>query len=290
MWTLVLPMVVAVGAAFGAAPVERRLRPDWATWTLTCLSGGSALAVAWALATLGMSFALDQPLFADLFGWCSAVFSTHDRVAAPIGIAAWIALGGMAWGSLLRVLHRRRAASLPADDVLDSREPLAFAVPGRPGRIVVSTAMLASLDLDEQRVLYAHERSHLRRRHHRFLDVAEASAAAVPFLRPLSSQVRFATERWADEDAADVVGDRRLVARAIARAALATADAPSTSLAFNGSGARARVEAMVRPTQRPATTTGALATAGVAGIAVSLGGSGIQLHHLVEFVAHICGA
>ena len=37
---------------------------------------------------------------------------------------------------------------------------------------------------------------------------------------PLARQVRFNTERWADESAANEVGSRALVARAIARVAL----------------------------------------------------------------------
>ena len=49
---LLFPMVVAVVAAFGAARMQRRLRPDWATWTLTVLSGGAALVEALAAQNL----------------------------------------------------------------------------------------------------------------------------------------------------------------------------------------------------------------------------------------------
>ena len=75
--------------------------------------------------------------------------------------------------------------------------------------------MLRALDSRERRVLIAHERSHLRRGHHRYIRLTELAVAAVPVLAPLKARVRFAVERWADEDAAVEVGDRRSVARAI---------------------------------------------------------------------------
>src|SRR5262249_649712 len=45
---------------------------------------------------------------------------------------------------------------------------------------------------------------------------------ANPLLRPTAASVARATERWADEDAAASVGDRRATARALARAPLLT--------------------------------------------------------------------
>ena len=113
MWGLLVPMLVAVVAAFGAATVQRRLRPDWATWTLTALAGGSALAVLWAVSVLAVSFALEQPTLGAMFGWCRAVFSTHDRVSAPVGIAAWIALTLMTTSGVRHLSRRRRASVAP---------------------------------------------------------------------------------------------------------------------------------------------------------------------------------
>ena len=290
IWWLVLPTCIATGAAFGAASIQRRLRPDWATWTLTALAGGTALAVLWALGGLAIGFAVEQPALAGIFGWCSAFFSSHDRVPPPVGIAAWIAVGALSVAGLRKFRQRRSAVADVGDEILAMAEPLAFAIPGRPGRVVVSTGMLASLDRDELDVLFAHENSHLRHHHHRFLDVAEAAAAAVPLVRPLSRQVRFATERWADEDAAREVGDRRLVARAIAHAALAAnrSAPPSPTLAFTGYGTTARVEAMMQPLGRDPKATVALVILGLAGVILSMGGSTVQFHHVLEFLGHVC--
>lgn len=288
---LLFPMVVAVVAAFGAARMQRRLRPDWATWTLTVLSGGAALAVLWALMALATGFAAEQPGLARVFGWCDVVFSSHDRVPAPVGIGAWAALLASAMSVAIRLHRRREVMRMTHEQVAGSSEPVAFAVPGRPGRVVVSKGMLETLDSAERRVVYAHEHSHLRRHHHRFLHVADAAAAAVPLLEPLNRQVRFATERWADEDAVVEVGDRRLVARAVARAALASSASGvhPTPLGINGSGARARVEALMLPPGGVTAATLAWGSLGMVGLAVSVAGTTVQFHHLVAFVFHICG-
>jgi Zn-dependent protease with chaperone function len=106
--------------------------------------------------------------------------------------------------------------------VVEHDRPLAHALPGRPGRIVVSTSMLATLGPAERRALFAHERAHLAKAHHLFVVVVDVLAATNPLLRPLTGAVRYTTERWADEIAAGQVGDRSVVARAVGKAALAT--------------------------------------------------------------------
>ena len=129
----------------------------------------------------------------------------------------------------------------------------AFAVPGRPGHIVVSKGTLDCLDVDERRAMFAHERAHLdhHHHHHRYVHLARLAAAAVPIVRPLVQQVRFATERWADEVAAAEVGDRHVVTSAIARAALARHDGVRPpAVALSGEGDVARVEALLQPAAR----------------------------------------
>ena len=61
--------------------------------------------------------------------------------------------------------------------------------------------------------------AHLRHRHNLVVIAIRIAAAANPMLRPLVAVVAQAVERAADEEAADVVGDRILVARSVARAA-----------------------------------------------------------------------
>lgn len=87
-------------------------------------------------------------------------------------------------------------------------------MPGIRGRIVVTTAMFAALTAAERDVLLAHEAAHLNHLHHLWIQFVELAAVANPLLRRLPPVVRYAAERWADEDAAQAVGDRRLTAHA----------------------------------------------------------------------------
>jgi beta-lactamase regulating signal transducer with metallopeptidase domain len=107
--------------------------------------------------------------------------------------------------------------------VVDALEPVACAVAGAGGRIVVSTAMLRALASDDRRVLLAHEGAHLHHRHHLYVAISDIAAAANPLLRPIARAVRRGVERWADEVAAAEVGDRRVAARSVANAALVRA-------------------------------------------------------------------
>ncbi|MFF1344205.1 M56 family metallopeptidase [Streptomyces sp. NPDC058290] len=105
--------------------------------------------------------------------------------------------------------------------VLADDFPDAYALPGRPGRIVVTSGMLRALSAAEREALLAHERAHLTGRHHLFTAAVELAALCHPALRALREPLAYALERCADEDAAHAVGDRRLTAQAIGKAALA---------------------------------------------------------------------
>jgi beta-lactamase regulating signal transducer with metallopeptidase domain len=153
----------------------------------------------------------------------------------------------------------RSARIAPSDTpvvVLDDPRPDAFTTPAPAARIMVTTGLLSALTQDEQRVVLAHERSHLKHRHIWWTLTADLAAAVNPLLRPTARVVAQAVERWADEDAAAEVGDRRLVARTIARAALLQHDAarrPSTTPAVTGGDVPRRVRAMLDqpPRSRP---------------------------------------
>jgi hypothetical protein len=131
---------------------------------------------------------------------------------------------GVAWVRAARTC-RRSSAAPGGMVVVDDPVPQACAVPGRfgdRGRVLVTTGILRALGADERQVMLAHERAHLRERHHLYRTGAAIASAMNPLLAALPRAVEYTTERWADEQAAEDVGDRRLAARAIARAALAT--------------------------------------------------------------------
>jgi Zn-dependent protease with chaperone function len=243
---LVLPLLAAVSARWLAS----RLTPRSATWLLTVTAVALAGASGAALSALAATAIGQVPLVAALGQWSARVLRADDPASLSVALAAGVlliaalaaaarALRGRARALLAAARHARR---LPIDDtfddtfdwangmgrdrrapvvvVVDDPCPDAYALPGLPGRIVVSTGMLDGLAPAEQRALLEHERAHLRCGHHAFVAVAALAAAANPLLRPVATAVGYATERWADERAALAVGDRRTVAHAVAHAAL----------------------------------------------------------------------
>ncbi|CUU53927.1 Peptidase family M48 [Parafrankia irregularis] len=122
---------------------------------------------------------------------------------------------------------RAEAAALPGTGeivVIPDGRADAFALPGVPGRIVVTEGMLTAVGAGRHQALFAHERAHLAGRHHRFSFGARLAAAALPPLWPMVTVIDYAIERWADEQAASVVGDRRSVAHVVGTAALAATE------------------------------------------------------------------
>jgi Zn-dependent protease with chaperone function len=288
---ILTPLLAALLASVSASLVQRRLTPAVGTRVLAIIIVGSALAVVWGATILAVGFLVEVPWIASWAGWCRDLYRSDDAVSPAFGILGLAVLVTAVSGGG-RVVRRHRSATdwstgAPLE-VIPSDEPIAFAAPGRHGRIVVSTAMLDHLDRDERRVLFAHEQSHIDHRHDRYLLAAAVASAGVPLLRPVAAQLRFSTERWADEDAATVVGSRIVVARAITRAALATVDHRYRSPALAGLGVRARVEALLASDQpRPiAPALGLTVAAGVVG--ANIAGSTMQLHHLLAFAVHIC--
>jgi Zn-dependent protease with chaperone function len=241
---------------------------------LVLLSVGAAL---WTLLLIVTANVVQLHGVAERLTWCTGVVTSHRESFTPVGLVAF-AGAIAAFVSTVRVRVRQRRQRAPSDDrelaIITSDQPVAYALPGRPGQVVVSTGMLRSLDSQERRVLIAHERSHLRRRHHRYLRLTELAVAALPILTPLNARLRFAIERWADEDAAAEIGDRAVVACAIARAALASQSAPRFGLAIADSGVVERVEVMLAgPARRSRlieALLGVVIVAGICGLVASV--------------------
>jgi hypothetical protein len=202
---------------------------------------------------------------AEALSWCHHSLVVHDGHLTPLGLASLLLLVVAATSM---TLVRRRQRRLRADNhgdplvVVASDDAMAFALPGKPGQVVVTTSMLDALDADEQRVLFAHEQAHLRLRHHRYLRLTQLASAACPLVYPLVKRVRFATERWADEEAAKVVEDRELVARTIARAALA-AEPLTYRMALAESDVASRVRALLGASEDASRPRDMVAVAGM---------------------------
>jgi Zn-dependent protease with chaperone function len=308
MWLLYLPLVIPALAAAAARPLAARLEPRHATWLLTMAAVALAACSMAALALLAAYAAAKLPFLAAAGGYSTAVMRRGDPIPAAGGVAAALALTGAAVAVAVMFRNRaralaesyRRAAGLhPEDGIVVVPGPAieAYALPGLPGRIVVSGRLLDCLDDRRRAALIAHEQAHLASRHHLFSAVARLAAAANPLLIPVARAVDYTVERWADEHAAAVTSDRRLVAQTIGQVALLAGTgrrrvagmalgaigprAPRVSLAWAGPVPR-RVAALLTAPPRRQTILLAACTVIVlmAGVAALLAAR--DLHALVE--------
>jgi Zn-dependent protease with chaperone function len=227
-----LPFLLALLASPVARLLAGRSEPRLATWLLTLSSMVLAAAGTISLALLTLTGLLRIPELAAIGEWPLGLAERKDPVELSVAVLAGLLLAAAVVAATRMLWHRCRAlahaavdaACLAAKDdfvIVENPVPEAFALPGRPGRVVVSTGMLAALDTGERDILLAHERAHLAEHHYVFVALAEFAAAANPLLRPLATAVTYTVERWADEHAATVTGDRRRVARTVGKAALA---------------------------------------------------------------------
>jgi Peptidase family M48 len=261
-----LPLLLAALFSAAAPVIARRLPPPIATWLLSI---GGLVAAAGSIAVLGfLAFTLlgRAQLLATQGHWSPTALRRDDPVAVPVEVVALLALAAVTVRVAAVALRRSRAlldahrlaAALPAHGaelaVIADLIPCAFAVPGRPGRIVASVGLLRRLDTGQRRAVLAHERSHLRHHHHAHHTAAQLAAAANPLLRALPAAVTLSTERWADEDAArtahrDTVAQALIQAVTTARRGAAT---PAVVLAVAAEQITARVQALRAPALQPA--------------------------------------
>lgn len=291
---LFAPLLLVVAGVVAGWFLPRVTSPASSVRVLTVATVVSAAGVVAALALVALAGASELHEVSSWLGWCDALYP-GDHGAAPWAGALAAALLVVAIRRARRYLNRCRAelaafGSVEGVEVIAAAGAVAFAVPGSPGGVVLGDELVRTLSRDERRAVIAHERAHLDHGHHRYVHAVETCAAAFPFLVPLACQVRFNTERWADEAAASAVGSRTLVARAIALAALlgapaAPAAAPGV-LGFGSLSAAARVEALLRPSTPVRLALPAAVS--TLTILMTLGGSSVQLHHLAFFLGHAC--
>src|SRR5690606_9760588 len=195
-----------------------------------------------------------------------------------------VARTAAAWRAELRGARAQMREPLATD------VPIALAVPGRRGGVVLSRGMLRGFTAEELHVVLQHETSHLRHRHHLYAASGALLRAVLPPLRPLSERLRLAVERWADEDAAEAVGDRALVARTIAKAALAHPPAPGPAGTFADSGVVRRVGALLGAPPGRNTVTGPLLCMGNGFVTSSLTSVTLHLDHAAACVLPLLAA
>jgi len=232
LW-LVLPTswMVAVVLAVLAATA-----PSWLTW-LGPPPGGQALPAG-------------PP------GGAVAAVAGLLLAAAVVLRAGWFVAGELArsrrgWRAhATLVAAAGRPCPEPGVIVLDEDAPAAYCMPCGRYRVVVSAGALAVLGTEQLQAVLAHERAHLRCRHHLMLAVAAALARAfpgVPLLAQAGPQLGVLAEMAADDAAARRHDPDHL---ATALVILARAGTRPAALAAGGPAAIARIQRLLAPPQQ----------------------------------------
>jgi Zn-dependent protease with chaperone function len=297
VWAMLVPLAASVALGLGAATVRRSLPPRLAATVLTGLALVTALATGLVLCVAaGLAFTQLSSV-ARPGRWSAAVIAGWQRIPSAVGLVAGLLAAGLLGAAIVHVVRvaRRMQATARACRglgagvaglvVVDDERSGAFAVPGRRGRTVVTRGLLRRLDGPERRALLAHETAHLRHRHVLHVQLTELAAVADPLLRPVARAVRLAVESWADDEAARTVGDPAIVARTLAKAAIACAASvpPAGALAVvDGSDLTVRVDALLRSKRhRPAVAVafaGVVVAAAACALLVAAGAHGAFEH------------
>ncbi len=192
---------------------------------------------------------------ADLAGLLAAcVMALRSQYAHPGGAAltgagavlalavlariTWCTARALAQAGQARRRHRLRLLLVGTADsqlgavVVRHHQPVAYCLPGHGSRIVLTTGAIDALDEGQLRAVLAHERAHLRGRHH---------FPRVPAFRIACQQVTRLAELSAD-DAASAAAHRLSVAGALLSLG---AGVPAAALGATGTADAARVRRLI---------------------------------------------
>jgi Zn-dependent protease with chaperone function len=280
-----LPLLVVLAVALLGGPTLDRLAPAVAAFVNVVILLAVAIAAVPTFWVLGLSALSHAGVRHALSNWSMHLLPDQPVASALIGIGSVL----LAVVGLVRVVnvvrrHRQlRCVDGCAVEIVDTPAVFAYTLPGPAGTIAVSRGLRETLTEAEFDIVIAHEESHARHRHDRFLLLALVVDAAVPFMGRATAQLRFHLERWADEDAVrTAVTDRSTVARTIAKVALATTPKPAT-LGIATHGVAARASALMEPPS-PAGATRLALIAAIVTTTVAL--SITQIHHTAVFTMH----
>lgn len=234
-----------------------------ATWLLAC----AALLATLVTRVMGPGVKSLIAACVDLFqavhenGAESGVVAAGLLGAAGLARLSWAAArrrARRAWtrehGRALAAGGRRRTLHLDRVWLLDRPEPAAYCMPGRRFGIVVTRGALDRLTGPELRAVLAHERAHLRGRHHLLVTWARLLDTAfprVPLLRAAADEVPELVEWAADDRAAQETGPHAL-AHALGIMAASGVRGPDPALSASGACPVRRVRRQVQPSEPPA--------------------------------------
>jgi Zn-dependent protease with chaperone function len=214
-------------------------------WQAVGLAGGLSLVgagIVYGLAPLGPD--LPAALRALAARPSAVLWLPLDHILAllaGLALTGWLlAVLAVTASRTLRVRRRHRDLldvlatpwpAVPGARVLDHPVPVAYCLPGRRSRLVLSAGALDALDPVQVDAVLAHERAHLRERHDLVVLPFVAWGATAPFVRGMvCAQVAVAAliEMRADDVAAarvapaELAGALRAVGGAVPAAALSS--------------------------------------------------------------------
>jgi Zn-dependent protease with chaperone function len=267
----VLFALYAAAAAIVAPPM---LRGPWAAhsprlaialWLVLPVSWVAAVVLAILAATTPFTLTWTGSPHAGTRSMLAGQVVPGGQATAAAGLLLAAAVALRAAGCVTWELHRGRRARRehaamvaatgrpghePGVALLDHDAPAVYCMPRGRYRIVISSGALAALTPEQLDAVLAHERAHLRFRHHLGVALATALARAfprVPLLTQAQSQLAVLAEMAADDTAARRHRPEDLAAALVI---LANASARPATLAASGPEAMARLQRILA-TQQP---------------------------------------
>lgn len=286
---LILAAMMAIGGSqlrrvrlFDRAPRLGVL--SWQALSLTAIASLTLAGLTLIVPTSSLGGDLASLLQACLYTLQAAYASPTQLPGVTTGAA--LAVGTTAWAGAwvaveLAGARRDRARAQDAlalvsrhDSALDATLVhtdvlAAYCLPGRHERVVLTTATVAALEPAELAAVIAHERAHLRQRHHLALAAARGLARAfpaVPLFAVAAVEIARLVELCADDAAAS---DTDGVSVAGALVTLAGMRAPAAALAAASSVGAVRVSRLLEPGKTVGVTRRAAVLLGLALLVVA---------------------
>jgi Zn-dependent protease with chaperone function len=265
-----LSLYAALAGTLGSVLLQRAAWPRRAPRLAVLAWQALSISLLGAVVLAGVAFWLPEgALSSDLASlihaceaalrqsYVSAVDASVHLAGVAVAVAVTIRAGAAFLGEFWSARRERskhlillRLAAKPHPGlralVLEHPTPTAYCLPGRGGQVVLTSAAIAVLDSEELAAVVAHERAHLRERHHVVIAVARALERTLPWL-PVFRVSRREQQRLV-EMIADDAAARRSTPRAVARAVVHLAEAalaPRTALGAAQVAAEQRVERML---------------------------------------------
>lgn len=249
LWSIAGQRVLSAFHEHGS-PSARVMLTLWTltttTWLLTCVVMLTTLATQ----------AMGPGVKAFIAACVSLIQAAHNNgaqgVLFTVALLAVAGITRLTWTALRRrrartnwvrnhlrwLTHSARHRTVHQNRVwlLDSPEPLAYCLPGRDRKIVLSRGSIEQLSAKELRAVLAHERAHLDGRHHLIVAWArllDRAFPGIPLLRVAALDVPELVE-WAADDRAALETGSHALAHALGVMATAKTHGSEPSLAMSG--------------------------------------------------------